>query len=88
MYIQLYFVSFLVLSLCLFRAQVKVWFQNRRMKWRHTRETKLGAEKKINRQTNNIGDETTNATSEDDDADDLCSGEGSSDEDEIDVVAE
>lgn len=58
------------------------------MKWRHTRETKLGAEKKIDRQTNSTGDEGTNATSEDDDADDLCSAEGSSDEDEIDVVAE
>lgn len=58
------------------------------MKWRHTRETKLNAEKKCNRQTIGTGEETANATSEDDDADDLCSADGSSDEDEIDVVAE
>lgn len=58
------------------------------MKWRHTRETKLNAEEKINRQTNGTGDDATNATSEDDDVDDLCSAGGSSDDDEIDVVAE
>lgn len=69
-------------------AKVKVWFQNRRMKWRHTRETKLNADKQIKCAANGVSDETTNATSEDDDADELCSADGTSDDDEIDVVAE
>lgn len=58
------------------------------MKWRHTRETKLNADKQLKRPENGISDDATNATSEDDDADDLCSADGTSDEDEIDVVAE
>lgn len=64
-----------IISFLLF-LKVKVWFQNRRMKWRHTRETKINQEKSasgsITRDMEDIKHETSS----------------SSDEDEIDVVAE
>lgn len=60
---------------------MKVWFQNRRMKWRHTRETKINQEKA------NSGDaSSTNCARDLDDIKHETSS--SSDEDDIDVVAE
>lgn len=56
--------------------QVKVWFQNRRMKWRHTREAKLNQDKSVNGAKKCDDQANDNETS------------SSSDEDEIDVVAE
>lgn len=65
--------------------QVKVWFQNRRMKWRHTRENKLGGNSaqmpgsKPSAAVGSVcGDDLKHETD----------SNSSSDEDEIDVVAE
>ncbi|XP_075151358.1 homeodomain protein 2.0 [Haematobia irritans] len=80
-------------------AQVKVWFQNRRMKWRHTRENlKSGQEKQPSTANNNQPGSSLKANS-DSGIDNLggtgYSSDGSSslemsdaddDEDEIDVV--
>lgn len=64
-----------------------MWFQNRRMKWRHTRETKLEQEKTTS-SVLRCGDLVLRR--DDHEADDLIKHEtsSSSDEDEIDVVAE
>lgn len=63
---------------------MKVWFQNRRMKWRHTRETKLGHPQHTH------GDAKLAAAgpSAADDHRKHDETSSSSDEDEIDVVAE
>lgn len=62
---------------------MKVWFQNRRMKWRHTRETKLGHPQHTH------GDAKLAAgQSAADDHRKHDETSSSSDEDEIDVVAE
>lgn len=44
-YINKYFWFFFFFE----KLQVKVWFQNRRMKWRHTKETKLDKTRKAER---------------------------------------
>lgn len=64
-----------------------MWFQNRRMKWRHTREAKLDQDKATTL-TNVCNDGVPHHG--DHEADDLIKHEtsSSSDEDEIDVVAE
>lgn len=60
---------------------MKVWFQNRRMKWRHTRETKINQEKVAS------GDAISANSARD--LDDIKhETSSSSDEDDIDVVAE
>lgn len=80
-------------------AQVKVWFQNRRMKWRHTRENlKSGQEKQIPSATTTgaatIHKQEGNAQTVGDEkhvidgysSDDSSCGDLSENEDEIDVV--
>ncbi|XP_055904669.1 homeobox protein H2.0-like [Eupeodes corollae] len=67
-------------------AQVKVWFQNRRMKWRHTRENlKSGQEKPVSSQ--NAPSAKSNTTGGSGEVDKKCyTSSSDSDEDEIDVV--
>lgn len=68
--------------------QVKVWFQNRRMKWRHSRDTKTDKARSAKaRPTDNASDNGDPAHSEcsTDDETSCSSDEANSD---IDVVAE
>ncbi|XP_011202573.3 homeobox protein H2.0 [Bactrocera dorsalis] len=80
-------------------AQVKVWFQNRRMKWRHTRENlKSGQEKQIPSASTSTAasshkpESSMQATNDEKhivdgySSDDSSYGELSENEDEIDVV--
>lgn len=70
-----------------FRLQVKVWFQNRRMKWRHSRETKIEKHRNAKLCTKQSTDNAALIDNESSLDSNSCS---SSDEktSEIDVVAE
>lgn len=67
---------------------MKVWFQNRRMKWRHSRDTKSDKARSVKaRATDNASDIVDPAHSEcSTDDETSCSSDGANSD--IDVVAE
>lgn len=68
--------------------QVKVWFQNRRMKWRHSRDTKSDKTRSAKvRSTDSTNDNVDRMHSESSTDDEIsCSSDEANSE--IDVVAE